>query len=347
MWDIVDFYSVFVNGPHYICNDDYTYDFLQELCSEFKTNRFHQFQRENQKKLSQFIQTQTQTQQTPLHAVSTPAPPAPAPPPAGPATATGAPSPIRRPVRGKTQPTAGGRVLQAPPRPPHMGHNSHMSHKFRRRVVEKATLKANNQPLYDYDPDEDFEEEEDHYFPVDMSPGLCDGNNDDDDDDDDDDNDNFDEENDNEHTDKDTNATAADSQRVRGQSIAMTSRQVSLLLRRKSSRRTSSMGLHSPRRTDIRQTLLELFRTGANKPGAGNSNHRNSTLGASPLSDKNKHNGRDKTRHVLKPNGPISKDVVWRQRALASGGLRYDEDKTYPTTKWRSGSKNIAKTAIL
>lgn len=258
-------------------------------------NRFHQFQLENQKKLSQYIQTQTNLLATTVSPCSR--------------SSSGADRALRVSSEAVNPPV---KVLLVP-RPPSF-NSPGVSNKFRRRCEEKAFLKAKNMPLYDYDP-EDLEEE--GRFGLSLGEGCEDERED---------------EGGDEYIDIAIDQTGRAGENRKKSSIApMTSRQVSMHLRRKSSHRQTIRGdpRQTSRRTDLRQTLLELFKARAEK--AGNPHDSMCTVVTAAVLDKKKVLDRDndKTRYVLKPNGPISKDVVWRERALMSGGLRYSADDKY------------------
>lgn len=203
---------------------------MQELRSDIKSDRFHQFQVENQKKLSQFISKQTQLLAS---------------------TGGAAPPGLR-------------------PRPPSFEayRHSQVSSKFRRRAIEKASLQADNQPVYDFDPADQEEEEN-----LALSPGS--GN-------------------------EGEAQTEAPGQ----------------ALRRMSSRRIST-SLSLSRKTGVRNTILELFRQ-KSLESSGDKVNAHTVITEDMVPSKES----GKPHHLIKPNGPISKDVLWRHRALKSGALK-------------------------
>lgn len=241
----------------------------QKLCAEFKYSRFHQFQLENQKKLRHYMSTKLTCQA-----------------PEGTATTDLTPSP-----------------------PPMNTYRSNIvSGRFRRRLEEKEFLKAQNKPMYDFDP-EDSDEERDLCAMMQQQAMEEDENDDD-----------------QELPGSGSEDSAAEQTAIMGRrrkSQSVTSRQISIHLRRLSSQRSSAHGvlnLREHRKTAIRSTVLELFKnrtidvgTAGGAPPHGVEAARSSI----DLTDRNNEFVRaSASAKFMKPNGPISSDVLWRQRAL-------------------------------
>ena len=212
--------------------------------SEFKTNRFHQFQRDNQRKLSAYIKKQNTLQ-----------------------TQVSTPEDTRDSYR-----------------------HSKVTHNFRRRAQEKAHLQANNKPIYDYNPEE-FESDQDLFESI-NGGGLVDG------------------------------GVGGREEEEGAHRLAMTSRQISVHLRHISTLRTSTSSAlrstRSTRKTEVRQTLLDMFQK-QNEARSGSGETTGD--GCDVVMDKRNEfvRGNERERRLIKPNGPISKDILWRQRVLGSG----------------------------
>ena len=206
---------------------------------------------------------------------------------------------------GTTSVDAPHKVLTAHPPSPDVLRSSHVSTRFRRRQEEKDMLKQSNKPLYDYDPndsddDDDLFEKEQSSL-AERTGAVLENNN---------------------HEDNNiSHLPEGVLSRRRRQSQSLSSRQVSIQLRRMSSKRIPLQGfrvLRENSQTGVRSTVLQMFQNRKISQGGG----VNSLVGDN-LNDQNDeivyHSPKTK---FIKPNGPISMDKPWRQSALSKVGAK-------------------------
>jgi hypothetical protein len=179
-----------------------------------------------------------------------------------------------------------------------------VSTRFRRRQEEKEMLKQSNKPLYDYDPndsDDDDDLFEKEQSSLERTGAVLDNNN---------------------HEDNNISHLPEDVlSRRRRQSQSLSSRQVSIQLRRMSSKRMPLQGfrvLRENMQTGVRPTVLQMFQNRKISQGGGVN-----SLVENNLNDQNDeivyHSPKTK---FIKPNGPISMDKSWRQSALSKVGAK-------------------------
>jgi len=235
----------------------------EKLRAQFQQNQFHKFQLENQKKLTDHVNKKLVLDTaTPGHPLS--------------------------PTAKENEST---KILT--PRPP--SFDDYRRHevfaRYNRRHEEKVNLKANNKPLYDYDPG-DIDEIGEFLEQLRAPEGVAER----------------------EGYEETTIDEVEAFSRRRRHSQALSSRQISIHLRRMSSKRISTQGLKSLQnrtKTAVRDTVLQMFklREDKNKDESENSF-------ANELNNRNNEFVCSSKAKFMKPNGPQSNDVLWRQRAL-------------------------------
>ena len=221
---------------------------------EFKKKRFHNFQSENQKKLLKYINKQTNLQEGICNG---------------------------KDVDSEGSPCSSGKVLL--PHPP--SYDNYMSkiavQRLRHRLGEKTARKLKNLPVYDYNPEDGENSDENEFEMKPMEEQLDDG------------------------------------LQRRPEFSMMSSREINKHLRRLSFQRNTK-SISGKVATGVRGTVLAAFSEKAKKVQQRDT----FAIGKSSIENKPQQHELDgKFKNIVKPNGPKSKDDVWRKRCLQGAGI--------------------------